>query len=83
MELPDIKTLDWIRVGSHDCVVRVLYSDNSQSGTCQVVFNKDKPTTHDVCWNGTDWIFSERPDYGGYASNSCPAVRVLKKGRYA
>ena len=40
MELPDIKTLDWIRVGSHDCVVRVIYSDNSQSGLCQAVLKK-------------------------------------------
>ena len=79
---PDIKVLDWIRVGPHDCVVRVIYRDNSQPEICQVVFNKDKPTTHDVCWNGTDWFFPKRPDFGGYAPDSCPSVRILKKGKY-
>lgn len=80
MKHPDIKILDWIRVGGRDCVIQIINSEDSQSGVCQVVFNKDKPTTHDVCWNGTDWFFQERPDYGGYSRDSCPAVRKLKKG---
>lgn len=82
MQHANTKVHDCIRVGYRNCIIRIIYSENSHSGICQVVFNKDKPTTHDVCWNGTEWFFPERPDYGGYAPNSCSAVRILKKGKY-
>lgn len=47
---------------------------------CKVVFNPQKPTTHDVDWNGQQWFFPERPDFGGYGRDGCPFVRKLKQG---
>lgn len=83
-EVPKISELDWITVGTHDCVVRHVYPQHhrSYSGVCEVVFNRAKPTTHDVDWNGTAWFFPERPDYGGYGRDGDPAVEQLKRGRY-
>ena len=46
----------------------------------KVVFNPQKPTTHDVDWNGQQWFFPERPDFGGYGRDGCPFVRKLKQG---
>ena len=48
---------------------------------CKVVFNPQKPTTHDVDWNGQQWFFPERPDFGGYgvkAKNYALAYNQLK-----
>jgi len=28
---------------------------------CKVVFNPQKPTTHDVDWNGQQWFFQSVP----------------------
>ena len=47
---------------------------------CKVVFNPQKLTTHDVDWNGQQWFFPERPDFGGYGRDGCPFVRKLKQG---
>jgi len=80
---PEIKKGDWIRVGATDCVVAIVYQENSMSGVCKAIFNKSKPTTHDVDWNGESWFFPARPDYGGYAKNSDPLVQQLKRGKEA
>ena len=82
-EHPKIKPGDWITVGATDCVVSVVYPQNSQSGACLAVFNKQKPTTHDVDWDGEKWFFPKRPDFGGYGQDHDPYVLQLKRGRYA
>ena len=81
-DIPKIKPGDWLTVGSNDCVVSMIYPPDSQSGVCLVVFNKNKPTTHDIDWDGTKWYFTECPDFGGYAKDSDPFVQQLKRGRY-
>lgn len=78
---PPIALGDWIEVGSTDCVVMNIYKAESSSGVCQVVFNKKKPTTHDVDWDGTKWFFPERPDYGGYGRDGNKFVEILKRGK--
>lgn len=78
---PEIHPGKWITVDSNSCVVKIVYEEGSSSGICFVVFNKDKPTTHDVDWDGEKWFFPDRPDYGGYAKNSDPYVQQLKRGR--
>ena len=80
MKHPEIKPYDWIRVGNRNCVVMNIYPSNSPFGVCKVVFNPQKPTTHDVDWNGQQWFFPERPDVGGYGRDGCPFVRKLKQG---
>ncbi|WP_114193528.1 hypothetical protein [Edaphovirga cremea] len=82
MKHPDVKPSDWIEVGGYDCVVMKTYNANSPFGICKVVFNKTKPTTRDVDWNGDKWFFPERPDFGGYGRNDDPYVIQLKKGCY-
>jgi len=47
-EAPKIKPGDWITVGTISCVVSIVYPPNSDSGVCLAVFDKNKPTTHDV-----------------------------------
>jgi hypothetical protein len=79
-KFPEIKTGDWIVVDGQNCVVKNVYPQNSMSGVCLVVFNKKKPTTHDVDWDGEKWFFPDRPDYGGYARDSDPYVQQLKRG---
>lgn len=81
-EHPEIKSGDWITVGEIDCVVSVVYPKDSPSGVCLAVFNKQKPTTHDVGWDGSKWVFPQRPDYGGYGRDDDPYVQQLKRGRY-
>ena len=77
---PKVSPGDWIHVKGNRCVVTHVYPPDSQNGVCKVVFNEQKPTTHDVDWNGSDWIFPERPDFGGYGRDSDPFVRQLKRG---
>jgi hypothetical protein len=57
MEHPEIIPSDWIDVAGCACVVMRVYPKNSPFGVCKVVFNKIKPTTHDVDWNGEKWFF--------------------------
>jgi hypothetical protein len=78
---PAIQAGDWITVGSQDCVVKLVYESGSPFGRCLVVFNKVKPTTHDVDWNDNGWFFPQRPDFGGYAQDNDPYVQQLKQGR--
>lgn len=77
---PKISPGDWIYVGSTRCVVTNVYASTSLSGVCMVVFNKHKPTTHDVDWNGKEWYFPQRPDFGGYGRDNDPFVQQLKRG---
>lgn len=80
-ETPDtIKPGSWITIGNIDCVVTAIYKKNSPFGICSVVFNKEKPTIHDVDWDGKKWFFSDRPDFGGYGKNSDPYIQQLKNG---
>lgn len=81
-EHPEVSEGDWIKVGNVDCIVQKLYQPDSPFGVGQVLFNRDKPTTHEVDWDGEKWIFPERGDYGGYARPSDPYVWKLKKGRF-
>ena len=80
-EHPIVREGDWLIVGATRCVVMIVYQANSTNGVCKVVFNKNKPTTHDVTWNGTEWIFPERPDFGGYAQTSNQYVQQLLGNR--
>lgn len=82
-EHPPIAPGDWITVTGTDCVVINVFKPASPFGVCKVVFNRAKPTTHDVDWDGTTWIFPQRPDYGGYGRDGDPYVRQLKLGRFA
>lgn len=79
---PDIGYLSWIEVGSFNCVVKTILPSGSASGVCIVVYNKSKPTTRHVDWDGNKWFFPERPDFGGYAPESDPCVVKLKRGRW-
>lgn len=78
---PSIAPKDWIEVSGQRCVVMAVYPDDSPFGVCKVVFNKDRPTTHDVEWDGEQWMFPQRPDYGGNASKDNPFVRQLINGK--
>jgi hypothetical protein len=75
---PEVKAGEWLHVGSAACVVTNVYPIGAKNGVCLVVFNKNKPTTHVVDWDGERWFFPERPDYGGYAKESDPFVQQLK-----
>lgn len=82
MDHPEITPSKWIDVAGCACVVMKIYPKNSPFGICRVVFNKAKPTTHDVDWDGEKWFFPQRPDFGGYGRDDDPYVRQLKRGRY-
>ena len=79
---PELSLGKWIVVNGTDCVVSKIYEDNSPFGSCEVVFNIDKPTTHDVVWDGQKWVFPERTDFGGYADRTSNYVFILKQGKY-
>lgn len=79
---PKIQVGDWITVGSHDCVVSMVFTENLSGGVCMVVFDQRKPTTRVVEWGGDNWAFQKSPDYGGYARDSDYCVQQLKRGRY-
>lgn len=83
MDKPLVRPGEWIKVGGNDCVVTHVYEDDSQPETGMLVFNPKKPTTHEFRWDGDHWVFSDSPDYGGYARESDPYVRQLKRGKYS
>lgn len=79
--LPHIALFDEIYVGSRRCVVSLVREPGHDFGDCEVVFNPDKPTSHDVVWVTDHWEFPKRGDFGGYASHSDrlrPFVRKLR-----
>lgn len=78
---PNIQVGDWITVGSHDCVVSKVFTEELVGGVCMVVFDPRKPTTHIVEWDGDKWVFQKSPDFGGYARDGDPCVQQLKRGR--
>jgi len=78
---PKIILGEWVVVGGVDCVISNIYEKDSQFGSCEVVFNADKPTTHDVTWDGQKWVFPNRSDFGGYADKTDPYVAILKRGK--
>ena len=71
---PTIKPGSWIVVDKHDCVVTVVYQESSPFGVCLAVYNKEKPTTRDVDWDGEKWFFPARSDYGGYGEKHGPYI---------
>ena len=79
--MPRIAQGEWIEVQGRDCVVRIVYPDLSAFGACQVVFNREKPTTRDVAWDGEKWVFPERPDLGGYGRRGDRFVEQLIRGK--
>ncbi|HWX13343.1 MAG TPA: hypothetical protein VNY06_00445 [Methylocella sp.] len=82
-ERPPINPGDWITVGEIRAVVSAVREPDNFSGDCEVVFNPQKPTNHDVVWTGEKWRFAERSDFGGYA-DKYPRLRqyvsILKRG---
>jgi hypothetical protein len=87
-ERPIVNVGDWIRIGERDCVVSDVRPPElvAFAGDIEVVFDAAKPTSHDAEWDGSKWVFSKRPDYGGYAegkSRLASAVHQLKRGRWA
>ena len=83
---PETKPGGWILVGNCHCVVANVRAPGHALGDCEVVFDRSKPTNSDVVWNGDEWRFVERGDYGGYA-DKYPRLRdyvhILKRGRWA
>ncbi len=80
---PTVKPGDWITIGQTLAVVAKLRERGSFSGDCEVVFNPQKPTNHDVVWTGENWEFAKRRDFGGYAdkySRLREYVLILKRG---
>ncbi|KWV49078.1 hypothetical protein AS156_16565 [Bradyrhizobium macuxiense] len=84
-ERPRINPGDRIKAGKIDCVVAFVHPPYlvAFSGDAEMVFNPSKPTTHDVEWNGREWVFCKRPDYGDYAEDKSRysfAVSILRAG---
>jgi len=80
---PNINLGNWIYVEGTSCVISIVREPGHEFGDCEVVFNPDKPTNHDVEWDGEKWIFPDRPDFGGYAdrnSRLSQYVQILKQG---
>lgn len=77
---PQVQPGDWITVQGHRCVVQRVFQAGAPSGLFQVVFDKAKPTTRRVDWDGEKWFFPPSPDFGGYGRDSDPYVRQLKRG---
>lgn len=76
-----VKVGDFIRVGKFKAVVRYVFDNphNHHSiGDCEVVFHSSKPTSHDVYWDGLEWVFCKRNDAGGYVDVSDPFYQRLK-----
>ena len=80
---PQIESEEWITVDGQDCVVVQIYKGYSFSGVCEVVTNPSNPENRDVCWDGQNWIFSERETF----LNAAPTPRlkdfvaILQRGR--
>jgi hypothetical protein len=78
---PTLLEGQWIEVQGRDCVVQIVYDSSSPFGACQWVFNREKPTTHDVAWDGAKWFFPKRPDFGGYGRRGDRFVEQLIRGK--
>ncbi|SHI92280.1 hypothetical protein SAMN02745165_01144 [Malonomonas rubra DSM 5091] len=60
---PEIKPADKIIVEGLNCVVSQVYGKFSVIGACEVVVAADSPVCKDVCWDGKQWVFSQRPTF--------------------
>lgn len=58
---PKIEPKGWVTVEGSECVVTQIYSEYCLLGACEVVANPNEPINRDVCWDGQQWVFSERP----------------------
>lgn len=83
MDRPSVRPGEWIEVDGNDCVVTHVYEDDSQIEKGMLVFDTKKPTTHESGWDSERWVFSDSPDFDGYARETDPSVRLLKRGRYS
>jgi len=84
MQKPELRVGDFITVGKWNAIVRYVFSNpdnHPQIGHCEVVFNEAKPTSHDVEWNGNEWVFCKRNDQGGYVHYSDRFYLMLKNRR--
>jgi hypothetical protein len=79
MERPEVKLNEIIYIGKIKCIVRRIYESDSPFGVGEVVFEADKPTSHDFDWQDGRWIFPERPDYGGYVAENDPFLNRLRR----
>ncbi len=79
MEIPQIEENEIIYVDGIKCIVRRLYKSESTLGIGEVVFDQGKPTSHDFDWKEGKWYFPDRPDYGGYVSESDPFLNRLRQ----
>jgi hypothetical protein len=82
---PEIKSGDWISIGSTDCVVSKVYPAGAGFGDCEAVFNAAKPTNDDARWTSDQWAFVHEGASGGYA-DKYPRLRdfvaALRRGRW-
>jgi len=76
MHHPEIKAFNWIDVGGCQCVVMAIYSADSNSGVCKLVFNKAKSTTRDVDWDGQKWFFQSGLISVGMVGTVIPSLVV-------
>lgn len=60
---PKIELKGWINVEGSDCLITQIYRGYSLSGACEVVTNPEKPINKDVCWDGQNWVFSDKPTF--------------------
>ncbi|WP_303723054.1 hypothetical protein [Malonomonas rubra] len=60
---PKIELKGWINVEGSDCLITQVYRGYSFSGACEVVTNPKQPINKDVCWDGSNWVFSDKPTF--------------------
>jgi len=60
---PEIYSQDSILVEGQHCVISQVHGDYSVMGACEVVTNPADPVCRDVCWDGQQWVFSQRPSF--------------------
>ena len=83
-ERPFIKSGDWIRIGSVDCVVSLVRPPGDSFGDCEVVFNAQKPTNDEARWANDHWEFVSNGATGGLADRYprlADFVWKLKRGK--
>jgi hypothetical protein len=86
MNPPQLRIGDWITINRMDCVIAALREPGDPFGLGEVVFDPEKPTSHDFDWDGEKFILPPRPDFGGYADGNPryrAAVEKLKRGNPA
>lgn len=79
MNYPAVKENEIIYIHNIKCIVRKVYDVGSSFGVGEVIFERDKPASHDFDWKDGRWVFPERPDYGGYVHNCDPFLKRLRQ----